>query len=159
MEVVAPPMRRGIFMPSASIAFAMSTISSRDGVMRPERPQMSALCSLRASMILSLGHMTPMSITLKLLQPSTTATMFLPMSCTSPLTVAMRNTPALDASPLPPLSLFSSSMKGIRWPTDFFITRADLMTWGRNILPAPKRSPTTFMPSMRGPSMISSGVL
>mmetsp|Transcript_36938 Transcript_36938/g.59360 ORF Transcript_36938/g.59360 Transcript_36938/m.59360 type:complete len:259 (-) Transcript_36938:1212-1988(-) len=140
------------------MALAMSTISSSEGVMRPERPQMSALLSMRALMILSLGHITPMSITLKLLQPSTTATMFLPMSWTSPLTVAIRNTPALVASPVPPLAKRSSSIKGMRWPTDFFITRADLITCGKNILPAPKRSPTTFMPSMRGPSMICRGL-
>ncbi|WAR19104.1 STX5-like protein, partial [Mya arenaria] len=35
------------------------------------------------------------------------------------------------------LSWRSTSMKGIRWPTAFFITRADLITWGRNIFPAP----------------------
>jgi hypothetical protein len=37
------------------------------------------------------------------------------------------------------------------------MTRALLTTWGRNILPSPNRSPTTFMPSMSGPSMTSSG--
>ena len=46
-------------------------------------------------------------------------------------------------------------MKGVRWATAFFITRADLTTCGRNILPAPKRSPTTLMPSISGPSMTS----
>mmetsp|Transcript_19103 Transcript_19103/g.62695 ORF Transcript_19103/g.62695 Transcript_19103/m.62695 type:complete len:218 (+) Transcript_19103:1568-2221(+) len=55
-------------------------------------------------------------------------------------------------------SRFSASMKGRRWATAFFMTRADLMTWGRNILPAPNRSPTTFMPAMSGPSMTSRGV-
>lgn len=29
-----------------------------------------------------------------------------------------------------------------------------LPTWGRNIFPAPKRSPTTFMPFIKGPSII-----
>jgi hypothetical protein len=29
----------------------------------------------------------------------------------------------------PPALRFSSSMKGMRWPTARFITRADLMTW------------------------------
>ena len=33
------------------------------------------------------------------------------------------------------------------------ITRALRITWGRNILPEPKRSPTAVMPSMSGPSM------
>lgn len=55
------------------------------------------------------------------------------------------------------LSSFSVSMKGMRWPTAFFITRADLITWGRNIFPAPKRSPTTLMPFMRGPSITFRG--
>lgn len=32
-----------------------------------------------------------------------------------------------------------------------------LPTWGRNIFPAPKRSPTTFMPFIRGPSIIFRG--
>ena len=38
--------------------------------------------------------MTPMSMTLKLLQPSTTPTMFLPISWTSPFTVASTTVPA-----------------------------------------------------------------
>ena len=54
---------------------------------------------------------------------------------------------------------FSASMKGIRWATACFMTRADFTTCGRNILPAPKRSPTTFMPFISGPSMTDSGGL
>ncbi len=37
------------------------------------------------------------------------------------------------------------------------MTRALLTTCGRNIFPAPNRSPTTFIPSMSGPSMTSIG--
>ena len=48
-------------------------------------------------------------------------------------------------------------MNGSRYATAFFMTRALLTTCGRNILPAPNRSPTTFMPSISGPSMMSSG--
>ena len=33
------------------------------------------------------------------------------------------------------------------------MTRADFTTWGRNILPEPNKSPTTFMPSINGPSI------
>ena len=40
----------------------------------------------------------------------------------------------------------SFSMNGTRYPTAFFITRADLITWGRNIRPEPNRSPTTDIP-------------
>ena len=73
-------------------------------------------------------------------------TMLLPMSWTSPFTVAstIRSRGPLAAS---------DSMYGSRTATAFFITRALLTTWGRNILPSPKRSPTTRMPSMRGPSI------
>ena len=38
-----------------------------------------------------------------------------------------------------------------------FIARALLTTCGRNIRPEPKRSPTTRMPSISGPSITSSG--
>ena len=48
-------------------------------------------------------------------------------------------------------------MYGIRWATAFFITRALFTTCGRNIFPAPNRSPTTFMPAMSGPSITSIG--
>jgi hypothetical protein len=47
--------------------------------------------------------------------------------------------------------------EGVSQATAFFITRADFTTCGRNILPAPKRSPTTPMPSISGPSMTLSG--
>ncbi len=49
------------------------------------------------------------------------------------------------------------SMYGVRCATAFFITRALLTTCGRNILPAPNRSPTTLMPSISGPSITSNG--
>ena len=52
---------------------------------------------------------------------------------------------------------FSASMKGSRYATACFIARALFTTCGRNILPAPNRSPTIFMPSISGPSMTSSG--
>ena len=39
------------------------------------------------------------------------------------------------------------------------MTRADFTTCGRNILPDPNRSPTTFMPAISGPSITSSGLL
>mmetsp|Transcript_68680 Transcript_68680/g.121381 ORF Transcript_68680/g.121381 Transcript_68680/m.121381 type:complete len:284 (+) Transcript_68680:1685-2536(+) len=95
--------------------------------------------------------------------------MFLPMSCTSPLTVAISTFPAnwLSSSSFTPsgslpsaiiFSRFSSSMKGSKYATAFFMTRALLITWGRNILPDPKRSPTTFIPFMRGPSITSRGL-
>ena len=98
--------------------------------------------------------MTPKSIISKLLQAKTTPTIFLPISCTSPFTVAMIILP-LELLTL--LGSFSASIKGNKWATDFFITRADLMTCGKNIFPAPNRSPTIFMPRIRICSMTSKG--
>ena len=70
------------------------------------------------------------------------------------MTVASRILPcALTTSPAATIAAFSASMNGVRYATAFFITRADLTTCGRNILPAPNRSPTTLMPSISGPSM------
>ncbi len=61
---------------------------------------MSALRSRAVSRIFCAGTMTPRSITSKLLHWSTTPTMFLPMSWTSPLTVAITTVPfGLPASP------------------------------------------------------------
>ena len=98
--------------------------------------------------------------TSKLLHCKTTVTMFLPMSCTSPLTVAI-TTRACEreacASPRAIASAFSCSMKGIKCATACFITRADLTTCGKNILPSPNKSPTTPMPFISGPSMTSIG--
>ncbi len=48
-------------------------------------------------------------------------------------------------------------MNGSRYATARFIARALFTTCGRNILPAPNRSPTVFMPSISGPSITSSG--
>ena len=48
-------------------------------------------------MIFSGGTITPKSMISKLLQAKTTATIFLPISCTSPLTVAINTFPAPPA--------------------------------------------------------------
>src|SRR5579864_6975988 len=80
--------------------------------------------------------------------------MFLPMSCTSPLTVASTILPFGEVWARPSRS---ASMYGMRWATACFITRADLTTCGRNMRPLPNRSPTTFMPSISGPSITASG--
>ncbi len=77
------------------------------------------------------------------------------MSCTSPLTVAMMILPLL----VEPVRSFSASIYGSKCATASFITRADLTTCGKNILPAPNKSPTTFMPAISGPSITASGGL
>ena len=82
--------------------------------------------------------------------------MFLPMSWTSPFTVPSTTFPCAR-SPSGPSRSFSSSMNGSRYATAFFIARALFTTCGRNIFPAPNRSPTIRMPSISGPSITSSG--
>ena len=63
----------------------------------------------------------------------------------------MRNLPCCEPSD------FSAAMKGSKWRTAVFMTRADFTTCGKNILPSPKSFPTTRMPSISGPSMTSKG--
>ena len=112
----------------------------------------SAFSSIAVLMILSAGTITPKSITSKLLHCNTTLTMFLPMSCTSPFTVAITILPLLEPFYLVAL------INGSKYATDCFITRADFTTCGRNILPSPNKSPTTSMPAINGPSITSSGL-
>ena len=152
--VVAPPMSSGRKSPRRCISFATPTISSSDGVISPDSPIMSQLSLSAISRIFAVGTITPRSMTSKLLHCSTTPTIFLPISWTSPFTVARTILPLVFIGTPP----FSSSINGTKYATAFFITRADLTTCGRNILPAPKRSPTRFIPSIRDPSMTSRGL-
>ena len=122
-----------------------------EGVMRPLTPMMSAPIFSAVSRIVAAGTMTPRSVTSKPLQVRTMAVMFLPMSCTSPWTVAMRN------FGLPPTDS-SLSMKGSSTATASRMMRADLTTWGRNILPSAKSSPTRSIPDMSGPSMTATAL-
>ena len=61
--VVAPPISRGTAKPSLCISRATWTISSRDGVMSPDRPMMSAPFSRAVSRIRSEATITPRSMT------------------------------------------------------------------------------------------------
>ena len=64
LDVVAPPMSSGTVRPVRSISLATVTISSSEGVIRPEQPRMSASFSLTASRMSRALHMTPTSTTL-----------------------------------------------------------------------------------------------
>ena len=61
--VVAPPISSGSVMPRRSISRATPTISSSDGVISPLRPITSTPCSTAAFRILSVGTITPRSMT------------------------------------------------------------------------------------------------
>ena len=163
--VVAPPINKGISIFSLVISFPICTISSSDGVINPLKPIISTLCFFASCKILSAETITPKSIISYPLQPSTTPTIFFPISCTSPFTVASN----IFAAPAPssfivPAALcsawrilFSSSINGVSTATAFFITLALFTTCGKNIFPAPNKSPTIFIPSINGPSITSNG--
>jgi len=51
LDVVAPPIKRGIFNPAFVNYFALKTISSREGVISPERPTTSALLLMHSSIM------------------------------------------------------------------------------------------------------------
>ena len=61
--VVAPPISSGSVKPRRSISLATNTISSSDGVMSPLRPTMSTFSSIAVCRILSVGTITPRSMT------------------------------------------------------------------------------------------------
>ena len=84
-------------------------------MIRPESPIRSASTSAAVSRIFCAGTITPRSMTSKLLHCSTTPTMFLPMSWTSPFTVAITIVPLVSLARVTAGSLaFSSSMNGMR---------------------------------------------
>jgi len=78
----------------------------------------------------------------------------LPMSCTSPLTVAMTTVPLLRPASSGRLARLDERDEVSH---GFLHDARDFTTCGRNILPAPNRSPTTFMPAISGPSITSMG--
>ncbi len=62
-EVVAPPISSGSSSPRRSISRATLTISSSDGVIRPDSPTRSAPSAAAVSRIRSAGTITPRSTT------------------------------------------------------------------------------------------------
>ncbi|MNH44298.1 hypothetical protein D3C81_1100420 [compost metagenome] len=61
LEVVAPPIISGRWKSWRCISRATWTISSSDGVIRPDRPMMSHFCSRAVCRIFSAGTITPRS--------------------------------------------------------------------------------------------------
>jgi hypothetical protein len=51
LEVVAPPINKGMLSPALVNSFALKTISSKEGVIKPERPTTSAFYRLHSSII------------------------------------------------------------------------------------------------------------
>ena len=140
-------------MPRDFISRHSSSIWKREGVISPLTAMMSASSSIAFSRIVSLSTITPRSCTSNPLHVSTMLMMFLPMSWTSPLTVA---TTILGFDVW--MSVSAESMYGWSISTASLMTFADFTTCGRNILPSPKSLPTVSIPSMSGPSMISTAL-
>ena len=138
--------------PLEAISLQSSSIWKREGVMSPLAPMMAALFLIASSIMVSLSTITPRSNTLNPLQESTMPVMFLPMSCTSPLTVALIITGLSATSPS------SSFIYGSSTATASFMILADFTTCGRNILPSPKSWPTFSIPAIRAPSMTLTGL-
>ena len=139
-------------MPRELISWRFSFITTVDFTSRPLIPMASARCSSAARRISPTGCLMPMFTTSYPLLDRMMSTRFLPMSWTSPLTVASTIVALLsraDPSALP-------SMYGSRYATAVFITSADCSTNGSCISPRPKSSPTTRMPSSRFSLMMSS---
>ncbi len=116
----------------------------------PDIPTASACSARAASMIASTGCLIPRLTTRKPLLVRMMSTRFLPMSCTSPFTVASTMVPLA----LP--SLFS--MWGSKKETAAFMVWADCNTKGNCISPLPNSSPTTRIPSSSSSLMMCSGV-
>ena len=140
-------MKSGISRPLRLNSRQSSSIWYNDGVISPLAPMMDAPRATASSMILSFSTITPRSTTSKPLQLRTMPVIFFPMSCTSPLTVA------LIINGLCRLLSSLAFMCGSSTATASFIILADLTTCGRNIFPAPNNSPTFSMPAIRGPSI------
>ena len=118
----------------------------------PESPITSTSLSCAAPIIAPIGCLMPIFTVEKPLFVKIISTRFLPISCTSPLTVAKSIFPR-------PTSDSSFSICGSRYATAFFITSADCRTNGNCISPLPKSSPTVFIPESKKVLIISSGLI
>ena len=62
-DVVAPPMSSGVLMPARFNSWATFTISSSEGVIRPDRPMKSGFSSRALATMRPVGVITPRSVT------------------------------------------------------------------------------------------------
>ena len=115
----------------------------------PDSPRMSGWCSFTASTSFSGGTLMPRFTTWKPLLARMISTRFLPMSWTSPFTVA--------STTLPRLAVWVLSIFGSRWVTAAFIASALCSTSATISSLAPNSRPTSSIPFISGPLMISSG--
>jgi hypothetical protein len=104
-------------------------------VRKAENPTMSGLCSLIADTNFSGATWTPRSITSKPAPSSMMLTRFLPMSCTSPLTVPIRNLPTVST----PVSASSGRNRSMA-PA---IARPEISISGTKKSPRSNRAPTS----------------
>ena len=117
----------------------------------PDIPTTSTLFSFAASIIWLIVCLIPMFTVVYPLLLKMISTKFLPISWTSPFTVASK------IEPRPSSSVFS--ICGSKIATALFITSALCNTKGSCISPFPNNSPTTFMPERRCSLIIASGLI
>ncbi len=92
-ESAAPPTSTGTFTPARERSSAVATIWCALFTSRPESPRMSGRCSRTAATSCSGGTLMPRFTTWKPLLARMISTRFLPMSWTSPFTVARTTLP------------------------------------------------------------------
>ncbi len=129
---------------------AVKTICWADFTKRPDRPMMSGFSSFTASISCCGVTLIPNSITLKPLLLKMMSTKFLPISCTSPLTVARITFPF-------PESFSVASIWGSKKATDAFITSALWSTSATISWLSLNKRPTSAIPFISGPLIISNG--
>ena len=153
-EVVAPPMSSGWRYPSRCISFATCTISSSEGVIKPGQADEARAFARRRLENLLAGHHDAEVDHFEVIALEDHADDVLADVVHVALDGGHHHL-AVRARGRRLFSLLDVGDQHRRPPSS---SRArDFTTCGRNILPAPNRSPTTFMPSISGPSITSSG--
>ena len=147
--IAAPPTNIGISIPASRRTATVFTISAADFTRSPESPTKSAFSVIIASLIFSAGVLIPRSITLYPLFPIIIPTRFFPISWTSPLTVAIITVPFVAESDF--------SINCSKCETEAFITSALWRTSATIRSFLLKSLPTSSIPVIRGPFIISSG--
>ena len=115
-ESAAPPTSSGTVMPAALRSPAVMAICWVLFTSSPERPMASGWCSWKACTSKSDGALIPRLITRYPLFARMISTRFLPMSCTSPFTVARITVPRVGGFRLlhEPLQMADGRLHGFR---------------------------------------------
>ena len=120
-------------------------------VRKADIPTISGLCSLMAAMNFSGPAWTPISITLNPAPSNIIFTRFLPMSCTSPLTVPIRKVPTVSAPVRASRGRRTLSAPDIAFP--------EMSISGTKKSPRSNRAPTSSREGINASKRIALGVI